>query len=486
MKETMDRTARMSDSVAMRIVREEVSSCFQARSADGIIAAYSGGTDSTVLLHALTELGIGPIRVLHVVHSLRPAQELATEREHVKAYCRALGLPLRIATIRPGSIEKRAKLKGIGVEAAAREIRYGVLLREAERLGFGTVCTAHNADDQLETLIGRFMSSSSFEGLKGMPKLRRLSKKVQLCRPLLSVSRSTIEAYASAMRLEFSKDSTNDSPEYLRNRIRKYIVPILDREFQGWRKGLESTAQRLAADGESLSRLSREAYRRITFSQDGRSALLPISAFLELPKSLRIRLLAGCLRKLSGKNRLSYIALREACRSIASGSKACDLLGYRLVINDGLLQILPILDFRREGGYFFHVDGDAVYRAGTLRISCSWADPCGSTATRTGASDLLPGISEAAFSFPLNVRSRKPGDKIRSGGKDIRIDDLLSSWGIESRHRDSIPIVEDRHGIVAVLAGATEGLGYSQCKYRDCSTPLKGRSFVIRIKGANF
>ena len=158
-----------------------------------------------------------------------------------------------------------------------------------------------------------------------------------------------------------------------------------------------------------------------------------------------------------------------------AGTKACDLLGFRLILDESLVQILPILDFHAEGGYFFHVAADAVYEAGPIKAICCW--------DRTmGGVDL----AEGTFSLPLAVRSRKPGDRIRSGGKDKRIDELLSSWGIEGRYRELVPIVEDRDGIVAVLANSLEGSGYSQYKFRDYSGPLKGRSFVIRIKGAYF
>jgi tRNA(Ile)-lysidine synthase len=441
----------------------------------GILVAYSGGIDSTVLLDALAELGAGPLRALHVVHNLRPAEELSLERKLIRENCRALKLPLRIAVLKPGAIEKRAKRRGIGIEAAARELRYGILLREARKYGCSIVCTAHNADDQLETLIGRFLGSSSFEGLKGMPKRRRLGGSIGLYRPLLSVPRSAIEAYAAQKGLKISADSSNDSTVYLRNKIRKYLVPMLDREFRGWRKGLATTAARLASDGRILAALLRKTYGKASFSDENPSVSIGLNDFLTLPESLRIRLLALCLRRLSGKSRLSYRALQEACRAVSAGAKACDLLDYRLVIDDNCVQILPILDFRAEGGYFFHVTADAAYEAGPIKAICCWNRSNGQT-----------GLAEGTFSFPLAIRSRKPGDRIRSGGKDKRIDELLSSWGIEGRYRELVPIVEDREGIVAVLANSLEGPGYSQCKFRDYSGPLKGRSFVIRIKGAYF
>jgi tRNA(Ile)-lysidine synthetase-like protein len=370
----------------VRIVNETISKeLAEVGFAGGILVAYSGGIDSTVLLNVLAGLGLSSLRVLHVVHNLRPEKELALERQLIRDYCGALKLPLRIATIKPGSIEKRARGKGIGIEAAARELRYGILLREARKYGCGIVCTAHNADDQLETLLGRFLGSSSFEGLKGMPKSRRLGSRrlgsrrlggtVRLCRPLLSIPRSAIEAYASMKALKVSQDSSNDSPVYLRNKIRKYLVPVLDREFPGWRKGLESTAGRLAADGEILAGLLLEAYGKIRFSESGRSASMELKVFLGLPESLRVRLLTRCMRRLTGRSRLSYRAMREACRALSFGAQACDLLRYRLIIGGELLQILPILDFRKEGGYIILVADGTVRRAGSMEIHCYWDKP---------------------------------------------------------------------------------------------------------------
>ncbi len=473
------------DTNAVRRINKTVSGeLAELGSFGGILVAYSGGVDSTVLLSALAEIGIHPLRVLHVVHNLRPEAELLAERELIRKYCGELKLPLRIATIKPGSIEKRAKREGIGIEAAARELRYGILLREAGKYGCGIVCTAHNADDQLETLLARFLGSSSFEGLKGMPKQRRLGGSVRLCRPLLTVSRAEIQAYASMKELRYSQDSSNDSSAYLRNRIRKKLVPVLDREFPGWRKGLETTASRLAADGGILVDRLTESFGRIEFSETRRSATMRVEDFFGLPESLRVRLLTRCMRYLTRKGRLSYRALREACRALSSGAKACDLFRYRLTIEDDLLRILPILDFRKEGGYFFIVSDETVIKAGSLEVSCRWDDS--DRASGAGPASTVTALAEGSFGFPLAIRSRKHGDKIRCGGKDRRVDQLLSGWGIEGRHRDLVPLVEDGNGIVAILADCLEGFSYGQHKFRDYSGPLRGRSFVIRIKGAYF
>jgi tRNA(Ile)-lysidine synthetase-like protein len=145
---------------------------------EGIAVAYSGGADSTVLLAALASLKPGKIRAVHVSHGLRPADELRAERAIVEGTCRGLKVPLTVATIKPGKIERLAREKEIGIEAAARELRYRILGATARRFGLRTICTAHNANDQLETLLARcgaLEMACSSPGRCSSPRARRLS-----------------------------------------------------------------------------------------------------------------------------------------------------------------------------------------------------------------------------------------------------------------------------------------------------------------------
>ncbi|HWP69126.1 MAG TPA: tRNA lysidine(34) synthetase TilS, partial [Rectinemataceae bacterium] len=363
----------------------------------GIIVAFSGGIDSSVLLAALTSMaakaskaaeanrGLSPFRAVHVVHNLRDPEELRRERSLVRDSCRKLGVPLTIAVIKAGSVERVAFEKGIGEEAAACELRYGILKREARRFGIGTICTAHNADDQLETMIGRFLSSSSIDGLAGIPQLRTIGEKLLLARPLLFASRKQIENYAAEKNLVFSTDSSNASTEFFRNRIRHCLVPILESEFPGWRKGILGTREKLGLDKVEIGENFERAMLSCTIDRSQKEAHFPFATFMESSDSLRIRILAACIGAVSGGERLSFKALRNASISLASGAKRLDVLGARLLLDNGQLSILSILDFKREDGYFFQVESEGTYRAGDVVVSLCWAAPGGHKSRQTKA-----------------------------------------------------------------------------------------------------
>jgi len=452
-----------------------------------VLLAYSGGVDSTVLLSALVALGTRPLAALHVVHNLRPKAELEAERQKVIENCSRLSVRLIIATVAPGAIEALAAKKEIGIEAAAREIRYGILFRQARRLGFSTLCTAHNYDDQLETLLGRFLGSSSVEGLQGIRGQRQLDNGLNVCRPLLFAPRTLIEAYAGAEKLVVSQDSTNRSTKYQRNKIRLNLVPLLDRDFPGWRNGLIGTSKKLKDDAAVLEGLLDEARKNSDISFADGGVRFDLRQFLLLHSSLQIRFVAYCLRKLTERGRISYKAIAEACGSIRAGTSGVDLLEYRFEQKGTHLQIFPILDFRTKHGYFFRVEEAGKYCSGAFCVQCVWRDgksgPNGYPIQETRA---FASLVEGSFSFPLAVRSRKPGDTILCDGRHRRIDDLLSSWRIDEAHRDWIPLVEDREGIVAVLASCLGKEGYDHYKFRDYSGTREGRRFAICIKGAGF
>ena len=475
-------------------VRDGIGSFFKrhpgARS-EGIIVAYSGGADSTVLLSALAALKPCAIRAVHVSHGLRPADELRTERALVERTCRGLGVPLTVATIRPGSVERLAKDKAIGIEAAARLLRYHSLEAAARRFGMKTICTAHTADDQLETLLARFIASSSAEGLAGIPELRPIGRGRFLARPLIFASREDIERYAEAEGLSFSTDSTNAEDRYARNRIRHALVPRLDSEFPGWRRGALGSAEKLKADRDALRLYLKRALAECGFAEGPRGAAFNLAGFLSLPEALKARILARAAAAAGIKGRLPYRALRSASLAVSNGAKAVDLAGARLRTLGERVEILPILDFHREDKYFFQILSEGLFQCGPISLEARWEPESSPDATAPirGASEPAGSLFEGSFSFPLQVRSRMPGDAIFCSGAPRRLDGLLSSWRLDPRDKDLIPVVEDRRGIVAVLAGALDRPlrgkdALRRDKFRDYGGDESGRRLFIRIKGA--
>ena len=195
---------------------------------------------------------------LHVDHGLRN-EESREDAEFVRSFCEKTGIACRIETIPSGKIAAFARRRGTGIEAAARIFRLKVLFREAARLGENTyILTAHTKDDMLETILMRVLRGAGPAGLAAMPV-----KKNFFLRPLLSVTRADIIRYLTEKNIPWREDSTNTDENFLRNRIRRRLVPLLNDFFPSWETGLSAAA---ATQSLTANFIAEETTRRIKWS----------------------------------------------------------------------------------------------------------------------------------------------------------------------------------------------------------------------------
>ena len=183
---------------------------------------------------------------LHIEHGLRPPEESRGDGEFVRDYCQKLGVNCRIESVPTGKIAAFARRKGTGLEAAARFFRRKALFKEAALLGENTVILiAHTKDDMLETVLMRVLRGAGPAGLAAMPANRG-----RILRPLLSMTRADVIAYLKEKKIPWREDSTNNDEKFLRNRIRRRLIPLLDETFPSWKSGVAAMAetQSLAAD----------------------------------------------------------------------------------------------------------------------------------------------------------------------------------------------------------------------------------------------
>ena len=180
--------------------------------------AFSGGLDSSVLLHLLAHLAktesFPPLSAIHIHHGLQTAADAWPQ--HCQSVCDALGVPLLI---------ERVKVQpGASLERAAREARYAVFssLTQANEV----LLTGQHRDDQAETLLFRLLRGAGVRGLSGMPAQRPVGQGT-LIRPFLEISRAELEAYAQAHQLRWIEDPSNQDRQFSRNYLRHQIVPLL-------------------------------------------------------------------------------------------------------------------------------------------------------------------------------------------------------------------------------------------------------------------
>lgn len=180
--------------------------------------AFSGGLDSTVLLHILTHLAkFGPMPALsaiHVHHGLQAAGDAWPA--HCQAFCDALGVPLQVlhVKVQPGA----------SLERAARDARYAAFSSVTQV--DDVLLTGQHRDDQAETLLFRLLRGAGVRGLSGMPAERPLGRG-RLVRPLLDVTRAELEAYAQANQLRWIEDPSNQDHQFSRNYLRHQAMPML-------------------------------------------------------------------------------------------------------------------------------------------------------------------------------------------------------------------------------------------------------------------
>lgn len=193
-----------------------------------VLVAVSGGVDSMVLLHVLSQHAT--IHVAHLNHQLRGKASDADERL-VRRRAKQLGVPCHI---------ERADVKGVAgseklsIEMAARKCRHEFLARLARELGIKTIALAHHADDQVELFFVRLLRGAGPEGLSGMRESAAspVDPAVTIVRPLLRATKEEIRAYAAENKIHFREDATNVSTSILRNRVRQKLIPLLERDYQ--------------------------------------------------------------------------------------------------------------------------------------------------------------------------------------------------------------------------------------------------------------
>ncbi|NIR59118.1 MAG: tRNA lysidine(34) synthetase TilS, partial [Gammaproteobacteria bacterium] len=248
--------------------------------------AYSGGLDSLVLLHALAarrdRLG-APLAAVHVDHGLHP--DSGRWAAHCARTCAALGVPYECRVV------EATAASGESPEAAARRARYEALAGLLEP--GACLLTAHQRDDQAETLLLQLLRGAGPDGLAGMPMCRPLGAGWHL-RPLLDWERADLHAYARAQGLEWVEDASNRDTGIDRNYLRHIVLPALRERWPGAPATLARAARHQAEAAELLVALGRADARA---AADAAPGTLRASALRDLPAPRQRNLLRAWIAR---------------------------------------------------------------------------------------------------------------------------------------------------------------------------------------------
>lgn len=401
-----------------------------------MLCAVSGGADSMCLLHFLSSnaesLGI-TVAAAHFNHRLRGA-EADRDQAFVEAWCNEHGIVCETGS---ADVAAYAQQNGMSTEEAARHLRYEFLENCADKLGCTAIVTAHNSDDNAETVLLNLTRGAGAKGLCGIPPVRG-----RLIRPLLATSRAQIEAYLAENGVPHITDSTNDTDDYTRNVIRHRVMPVLCGINPAFSASAMRTAELLREDEEFLDKLAADFV-----SEHFENGSLPIAELTALPKPVAARALRKiCGRSLTARHTKALFDIMQS-ESIAHA----DIHGMRVTADHGRLYFgqkpitLPDTPL--------HIGEKTVIGDGNFTVECKLMPK---------NSKVFNSLNTFFFNFDavcgtIFFTSRKDGDKIRLNGRKCTksLKDLFSEAKMTQLQRSETPVLRDEKGIIAVYGFGT-------------------------------
>ncbi|MDX9801258.1 MAG: tRNA lysidine(34) synthetase TilS [Spirochaetia bacterium] len=422
-----------------------LSSYISAGRPGNILTAFSAGPDSTVLLDVLFRLKEKysiKIAAAYYNHRLREETEIAGEIEIAEKYCRSRGIRLFLGEDSEGFIRKMSS--DSGVEAAARTARYAYLNKVAEENCYSFIATAHNLDDNIETIIMRFFSGSGPEGLKGIA-----GKTDKLIRPLLDISKKEILEYLEENNIKYSVDSTNNNNDYLRNRIRNQLLPSIKSIFPGFENSLLDLSEKMAFADDFITE---ETDKKIIWVKNRNYLETDYNNFINLPPCIRLKALYNAFNITDNNNkRLSYNFLKPVTRTNIDSRSPVLLESHsrRLERQGNSLFWKTDIVIGNKNSYLLHIKTGREYKlpdsyqGKNIYISANIVN-----ISQCGKNDIWLPVNKV--SGTIQIRNRKPGDYIITSNGTKKLKKLFQEAGIDRDIRESIPLICDNSGILAV------------------------------------
>ncbi len=394
-----------------------------------LCVCLSGGADSVALLHIMHELS--PLYgftlcACHFNHMIR-GEEADRDESFCKELCNTLGIRIYCGR---DDVPANARFHKLSLEEAARNCRYAFFKRISDRYYIDYCVTAHNMNDDAETLLFNIIRGAGVNGAASISP-----KNGTVIRPLLYVKRTEIEAFLSEIEQEYVTDSTNNSTEYTRNYIRKEILPRLESINPSLVEALSRYAESVRTDRDYFEQL-------ITGDTD-----VDLSS---THKALRIRTYIEKYKRISGKllnsdmindieNALKsghrrVLSLNEDYEAVVDGKNVCF---YHK--NENVEKEFPVENIHVGKNHLF---GDRVTVDLSYEELSDFQNIYKITTTDTLSFDNIVG--------EIRVRNRRIGDKICIHGINKRLKKLFIDKKIPKEYRHIIPIIFDDKGILYV------------------------------------
>ncbi len=441
---------------------------------ESILVGFSGGPDSMFLAFALKSISQTyrygwDITLAHLNHGITPR---ADENE---VFCRKVAaeffkLPIIVRKVDIPELHAKPGNRGFSVEALARRERYRFFVEISREKDISKLATGHQLDDQAETVLMRAIGGSWLIGMAGIPVRRPLSRglKTEVVRPLLRTSRESVEDHLRSEQIYWFEDLSNSDLRYTRNRVRLKLMPLLVREFNPNAKlHLASLGMQAQELEEELGRMS-QAFFEPPKSRAGQTSVrIEIEKLRKQGPLVQRYILRSALLAVGLPIREVTHRRVESVRDLLSSErrgivvKLTDTATVRL---DDLELVLLMTHEESPAENLQHAefsicsDGSwlAELSAGPysrVRAEMMAMPQGGPKALLEGKPPEVEFVDAEKVMFPLYVRSRKEGDRMKPLGMtgEKKLQDLLTDAKVPREQRETIPLVCDSNGIMWVV-----------------------------------
>ncbi len=387
--------------------------------------AFSGGLDSTVLLHLLAHLAktesLPLLSAIHIHHGLQTVADAWPQ--HCQSVCDGLGVPLLI--------ERVMVQPGASLERAARDARYAVFssLTQANDV----LLTGQHRDDQAETLLFRLLRGAGARGLSGMPTQRPVGQGT-LIRPMLDASRAELEAYAQAHQLHWTEDPSNQDRQFSRNYLRHQVVPVLTARWPQAQASLARSAAHLREAQGLLDELAQIDLAQASTSHDFQWLGLPSLELAPLTELSAARQRNAISHWLEPFTRLPDTDHWSGWTDLCAASQDASPI-WRLA--DG--------ELHRSAGRVWWLSGQWLR---TPVIGCEWQTPSSALRLADNGRVMLSGQTPVG---PLQIRYRQGGEVMHladRGHRDLKR--LLNERAVPGFVRGRLPLLFRGEELLAV------------------------------------
>lgn len=430
---------------------------------DKILVAFSGGIDSVVLLDILFKLAPRAnfeLQVGHVHHGLRVAAraDAAFARQVAARY----NLPVAVSRI---DVPQALK-PGDSVQAVARKLRYAALRGQAKAGDAQRIAVAHHQDDQVETVLMRFLTGTGTDGLAGMAPVR-----ADVIRPLIDVPLARLRQYAHEHGLPWREDESNLDQGYLRNRVRLKLLPFLQEHFN---PNIKEAILRLSQIARDEAQWAEEMAGYLTPQVRLDTPLfgtLPLVVFAlpmlqAAPVALQRRLLRTGLWRAGGR-RSGWQEVEKVRRLLsppaATAANAFDLTDGVRARRHGSQLYLYSRDWARGPDYeaTLKVPGSCFVAPACIKLSGQWSGPGEYTGVsqqpvvqsggRQAVWQAVVRVDDGSTGSNLTVRNPRPGDRLALvSGKTVSLREYMRQQAVPLPLRRLLPVVAWGQRLLAV------------------------------------